>query len=180
MAVQNYKFEARKKSDQWVDFTASDPNSTEKILLRLIESKQAATVVGVDAVRKILETMQKRQFDKVILVGRQFTDAAQEEMVEKKIQRISEDYMPPVLPERLYLTINEYVDKLCKATCGKAPQEEAECSGFSRGAKCEIRTISDNAAFHFERGWAPLLRNDLRQLVSMQQQTKIPQFRGGS
>ena len=172
MAVQNYRFEERKKTDQWVDFTASDANTEEKILLRMIETKQNAAFVGVDAVRKILETMQHQQYDKAILVGRRFTDAAEQEMLEKNIPRISEEYMPPVLPERLYLTINEHVNALCKATCGKAPQEETECPGYSRGERCEIRTISDNAAFHFERGWTILLRNDLKKLVTITQSAK--------
>ena len=169
MAVQNYKFEERTKNDHWVDFTASDPTSEEKILLRVIDTKQATNYIGVDAVRKILETMQRQQFGKAVLVGRRFTDAAQLEMSEKNVQRISEDYMPPVLPERIFLTINEHVNNLCKMNCGKVPQQETECTGFSKGTKCGIRTISDNAAFHFERGWIPLLRNDLKKLVSMQQ-----------
>jgi hypothetical protein len=169
MAVQNYKFEERKKNAEWVDFTAYDPNSEEKILLRLIETKQDNIFVGVDAVRKILATMHRQQFGKAVLVGRRFTDAAQTEMSEKNVQSISEDYMPPVLPEKLYLTINEHVNNLCKMNCGKIPQKETECTGFLKGVKCGIRTISDNAAFHFERGWIPLLRNDLKKLVSMQQ-----------
>jgi hypothetical protein len=121
----------------------------------------------VDAVRKMLETMRDDDYDKGFLVGKRFTEAAELEMTEKNIQRISDDYMPPVSPERLFFTINEQVNGLCKTKCGKVPLTESDCDGYASGESCNIRIVSDNASFHFERGWITLLKNDFKKLSSI-------------
>jgi hypothetical protein len=173
MAVRNYKCEERKKWNEGVDLTASDILSDEKILLRLIEPRAKTGFVGVDAVRKMSEVMKSEEYDKGFLVGKRFTEAAEQEMTEQNIQRISDDYMPPITQERLYVTINDYVNDLCKTKCGEAPQKESDCEGYSEGHSCMIRIISDNASFHFERGWMNLLKNDFKKLVSIQDTIKV-------
>lgn len=35
---------------------------------------------------------------------------------------------------------------------------------------CNVRLISDNATFHFNRGWVPLLQDDLRSLLGLLQE----------
>jgi hypothetical protein len=163
MAVRNYSCEEREKWDEGIDITALDEASNEKILLRVVNSKSSSGVVGIDTVRKMLEVMEREDYDKGFLLGKGFTDAAKQEMVQKGIQRISERYMPTFKPERLFLRINNYVNDLCKVKCGKIPQKESDCKG-----DCRIRIISDNASFHFEHGWINLMKNDLKQLLSLQ------------
>ncbi len=163
MAVRNYSCEEREKWDEGIDITALDEASNEKILLRVVNSKSSSGVVGIDTVRKMLEVMEREDYDKGFLLGKRFTDAAKQEMVQKGIQRISERYMPTFKPERLFLRINNYVNDLCKLKCGKIPQKESDCKG-----DCRIRIISDNASFHFEHGWINLMKNDLKQLLSLQ------------
>jgi len=162
MAMRNYSCEEREKGEEGIDIIALDTASKEKVLLRIVESKSKSGFVGIDAVRKMLETMEREDYDKGFLFGKRFTDAAKHEMMENDIQRISEGYMPRFKPERLYLRINQYVNDLCKMKCGKIPEKESDCKG-----DCRIRIISDNASFHFEQGWINLMKKDFKQLLSL-------------
>jgi hypothetical protein len=162
MAMRNYSCEEREKGEEGIDIIALDTASKEKVLLRIVESKSKSGFVGIDAVRKMLETMEREDYDKGFLFGKRFTDAAKHEMMENDIQRISEGYMPRFKPERLYLRINQYVNDLCKMKCGKIPEKESDCKG-----DCRIRVISDNASFHFEQGWVNLMKKDLKLLLSL-------------
>ena len=162
MAMRNYSCEEREKWANGIDIIALDPISNEKILLRIVEPKSKSGFIGVDAVRKMMEAMKKEDFDKGVLFGKRFTDAAKNELTQNDIQRISEGYMPTLEPERLYLRINQYVNELCKAKCGKIPEKEADCKG-----DCRIRVVSDNASFHFEQGWINLMKKDLKQLLAL-------------
>ena len=162
MAMRNYNCEEREKWDEGVDIIASDMASNQKILLRIVESKSKSGFVGIDAVRKMVEAMDREDYDKGFLFGRRFTDAAKQELMQNDIQRISEGYMPTFKPERLFLRINQYVNDLCKVKCGKIPEKESDCKG-----DCRIRVISDNASFHFEQGWMNLMKKDLRLLLSL-------------
>jgi hypothetical protein len=168
MAVQDYSCKERGKWDEGIDITALDVKSKEKILLRVVTSKVKSGFIGIDAVREMLGVMERGDYDKGFLFGKRFTDAAKQEMAQNNIQRVSEKYVPPFKPERLYLRINQYVNKLCKVKCGRIPKEESDCK-----SNCRIRTISDNALFHFENGWIKLMENDLKQLLSLQNSKKV-------
>jgi len=163
MAVRNYSCEERENWDEGIDITALDEASNEKILLRVVNSKSSSGVVGIDTVRKMWDIMEREEYDKGFLLGKRFTDAAKQEMVQRGIHRISERCTPTFNPERLFLRINYYVNKLCKEKCGTIPQKESDCR-----SNCRIRIISDNAGFHFEHGWINLMKNDLKQLLSLQ------------
>ena len=162
MAMRNYSCEDREKGDEGVDITALDTASNEKVLLRIVETKTKSGFVGIDSVRKMVEAMEKEDYDKGVLFGKRFTDAAKQELTQNHIQRISEGYMPTFKPDRLYLRINQYVNGMCKTKCGKIPEKESDCKG-----DCRIRVISDNASFHFEQGWVNLMKKDLKQLLAL-------------
>jgi hypothetical protein len=162
MAMRNYSCEDREKWDEGVDITALDTASNEKVLLRIVETKSKSGFVGIDSVRKMVEAMEREEYDKGVLFGKRFTDAAKQELTQNHIQRISEGYMPTLKPERLYLRINQYVNDMCKTKCGKIPEKESDCKG-----DCRIRVISDNASFHFEQGWVNLMKKDLKQLLAL-------------
>jgi hypothetical protein len=168
MAVRDYSCEERGEWDEGIDITALDVKSKEKILLRVVTSKVKSGFIGIDAVREMLGVMERRDYDKGFLFGKRFTDSAKQKMMENGIQRFSEIYAPPFKPERLYLRINHYVKKLCKAKCGRIPKEEADCK-----SNCRTRVISDNALFHFENGWINLMKNDLKQLLALQNSKKV-------
>jgi hypothetical protein len=162
MAMRNYSCEDREKWDDGTDIIVLDTSSNEKVLLRIVETKSKSGFVGVDTVRKMLEAMEREDYDKGVLFGKRFTDAAKQELIQHHIQRISEEYMPTFKPERLYLRINQYVNELCKMKCGKIPEKASDCKD-----DCRIRIISDNASFHFEQGWVNLMKKDFKQLLSL-------------
>jgi hypothetical protein len=172
MALRNYKCEEKEKWDEGIDFTALNTTLDEKILLRVVEPKSKSGVVGVDTVKKMEEVMELENYDKGFLISRRFTDAAEQEMTQKNIQKISEERMLPFKPETLYLRINDYVNDLCKAKCGKIPKKKTDCKVYSSDYSCRVRTISDNASFHFKHGWINLLKNDLRQLLTLHNSEK--------
>jgi hypothetical protein len=167
MAMRNYNCEEREKWDEGVDIIASDMASNQRILLRIVESKSKSGFVGIDAVRKMVEAMDREDYDKGFLFGKRFTDAAKQELMQNDIQRISEGYMPTFKPDRLFLRINQYVNDLCKVKCGKIPEKESDCKG-----DCRIRVISDNASFHFEQGWINLMKKDFKRLLEMSNSKK--------
>lgn len=167
MSMRNYSCEEREEWDQGMDITALDEESNEKVLLRIVEPKSRSGFVGVDAVREMLEAMEREDYDKGVLLGKKFTVAAKRQLMENDIQRISESHTPRFKPERLYVRINNYVNDLCKAKCGKIPKKESDCKG-----DCRIRIISDNASFHFEQGWIKLMKNDLKQLLAIRDSKK--------
>ncbi len=160
--MQNFSCENREEWERGTDITALDEKSNEKVLLRIVEPRSKSGFIGIDAVREMLEAMEREDYDKGVLFGKKFTVAAKRELKENDIQRISELYMPKFKPEKLYLRINRYVNDLCKEKCGKIPKKESDCK-----SNCRIRVISDNAFFHFEQAWVKLMKNDLKQLLAI-------------
>lgn len=169
MAVRGYEDEERQRWDDGIDLIASHGESDDKMLLRVItEPKSKSGVVGVDNIRDIRKDLPLEDYDKVVLIGRSFTSAAQEELRREGIEFVSEKYMPYFKLETLYATIQSCIDYLCQAKCGLIPKKESDCKGYSEGRySCKVRLISDDATFHLERGWRKLLQNDLKQLLAI-------------
>ena len=167
IAVRNYRCENRKRRFDGFDFSVLDANSTEKILVRSIEPQTKAGFVGVDDVKKMAKEMKNQNFDRGVFISKRFTVAAEEEMALRKIQQVSDVYMPPVKTEDLYLTIGDCADRQCRAKCGNVPARKSECQSLADGTPCRVRTISNNAIFHLEHGWLNLLNEDLMQLLSL-------------
>jgi hypothetical protein len=167
IAVKNLKFEKREKWSDGIDFTTSDVISDEKTLVRVIEPRSKAGFVGADDVKNMLKVMRRKDCARGFIIGKRFTDAATQEMSLCNIQQVSDEYMPPVKTENIILTINDCVNSLCRTQCGAIPMKESECKGRLKESLCRVRSISDDALFHFERGWIDLMKNDLRQLLLM-------------
>ena len=169
MVIRGYESKGRKRRDKGIDLTASRAESDEKILLRVITKPRTKSgVVGVDAVREMSEALEREGYDKGVLVGRRFSSGAKEKMSREGIEMVSEKVMPSFKPQRLYVTINKLIENLCEAKCGRVPEKESDCKGYSKGQySCEIRVISDDASFHFEHGWSSLLQNDLKRLLAI-------------
>jgi len=170
MTVRDYKFEEKQRCDGGTDFSALDVKSNDRILLRVVtEPKTRSGVVGVDVVRTMVETMEDGNYDKGVLISERFSKAAKNEMRQESIQMISEKFMPQFNPQRLYLRIQDCVDDLCEAKCGKIPKTESDCEGkdLENHYSCKIRLISDNAAFHYDNAWLNFLQADLTQLLTL-------------
>jgi hypothetical protein len=165
MAIRKYTCTKTERRSERIDVTASNA-SNEKILLRSIEP-QGAGFVGVDEVKKMIRVMKNEKYNTGILIGRRFTTAAVQEMRLGKIQQVSDEYMPPFDTENLFLAIANCVDEQCKAKCGKIPLKKSDCTGYLHGNPCRVRALSDNSIFHFKRDWINLMKNDLKQLLSL-------------
>jgi len=172
IALRNYKCERKKKRIDGIDFSVLDAASDEKILMRAMDPLNKAGFVGVDDVKRMLKDMKTQKCDRGVLISRRFTVAASEEMALGKIQQVSDGYMPPASPQNIYVTLNDRVSTLCKENCGTASSKQSDCQSWRDSSECRVRTISNNASFHFERGWASLLSEDLRQLLSLPKNLK--------
>jgi hypothetical protein len=170
LAVRGYETMDIRKKERLVDFTVSPQKSDDKILVRvIIETPSKSGYIGVDSVRKMSDSLEKRGYDKGVLVGKRFTEAAKNEMKKNKIEMISDVVKPSFKSTKLFSTINEYTQKLCKTKCGKIPTKDSDCKGYTDGHySCDIRLTSDNADFHFERGWTSFLENDLMKLLTIE------------
>jgi hypothetical protein len=173
MAIRDYEKEATHRHKEGIDFVASQAESDDKVLLRVITKPRGRSgTVGVDVVDEMVDTMKREDYDKGILISERFSTAAKEEMRREDIQMISEDFAPRLEPVELYFKMREYVDSLCKAKCGQVPEKKSDCKGISEGHHtCKIRLIINNASFHFERGWVNLLKQDFNQLISIRNQS---------
>ena len=168
-AVRDYENRRIRRKEKKVDLTVSPSNSDDKILIRVItEAKSKSGYVGVDTVRKMSEVLEKRNYDKGILIGKRFTEAAKSEMKQGNIEAVSERITPHFKVERLYFTIEGCIENLCKAKCGHVPMKKSDCKGYIDGIySCDVRLISDNASFHLEHGWVGFLEKDLAKLLAI-------------
>ena len=169
-AIRNYENRRVQRRERQVDFTVSPSGSDDKILIRVItESKSKSGYISMDTVKEMSEFLKKRKYDKGILVGKQFTKAAESEMERENIEAVSERISPYFKLKRLYSVVKDFVDNLCKAKCGLVPLEESDCKGYVDGHyACDVRLVSDNASFHFEHGWTDFLEKDLARLLAIE------------
>jgi len=169
-AVRDYEKRRTRRKGRMVDFTVSPSKSDDKILIRVItEAKSKSGYVSVDTVREMNNILEKRNYDKGILIGKRFTEAAKSEMERENIEAVSERITPHFKLERLYSTIDRCVRNLCRAKCGRVPMKESDCKGYVDGHySCDVRMISDDASFHLEHGWIGFLEMDLAKLLAME------------
>jgi hypothetical protein len=173
-AVRDYEQKRTSTKERRVDFTVSPTDNDKKILIRVItEPKSKSGYVSVDTVHQMIDFLEKNKYDKGILVGKKFTNAAKREMKKADIEMVSEAFSPSFKIQSLYSTIGDYVEKLCKIKCGKIPKKDSDCKGIDNGHySCKIRLVSDNADFHFEKTWVNFLERDLVKLLSIEKDLK--------
>ncbi len=173
MAIRDYENEAIRSNKEGIDFVASQAESDDKVLLRVVTNPRGRSgTVGVDVVNEMVDTIRQENYDRGILISERFSTAAKDVMRREGIQIISENFTPRYEPIELYSKMREYIDSLCKAKCGSSPKKKSECKGISDGHyTCKIRLLSDNASFHLKRGWVNLLKQDFKQLISLRDQT---------
>ena len=169
-AIRDYESSRTRRKEKNVDFTVSPSKSDDRILIRVVtEPKTKSGYVGVDTVKEMSAVLKRRNYDKGILIGKRFTQAAKREIKREGIEAVSERITPHFKVERLYLVINNYVENLRRAKCGHVPIKESDCKGYVDGHySCDVRLISDNSSFHFERGWIDFLERDLARLLAIE------------
>ena len=165
VAIRGYKVIKTRTKANCTDVTASDA-SNKKVLLRSLEP-QGNESIDVNDVKAMVQVIKKEEYDIAILIGKRFQDSAVQETIKEKIQRVSDEYMPPYNVENLYQAIFTCVDAHCIGKCGKVPVTKSDCQVKKGAEPCGIRSLSDNASFHFEHGWTGLLKNDLKLALAL-------------
>jgi len=171
-AVRDYEKTKINSKEKRVDFTVSPLDNNKKILIRAItETKTKSGYVGIDTVKEMVDFLKTKDYDKGILIAKKFTTGAKKAGKKSSMELISDNYTPNFTLDRLFSTINSYVEKLCKEKCGKVPTEESDCKGYSEGNySCDVRLISDNADFHNEKEWKDFLERDLIKLLTIEKE----------
>jgi hypothetical protein len=159
MAVRGYKNVKKEKTANFTDVTAVD-SLNRKVLLRTIEPL-TSEYINVDDVKNMAEAVKRDNYDSAILISRQFTDKALEEMTKQKIQHVSEDYMPPFDIQELYLAIIDCANNQCQKKCGKVHLVIPDCDEKTSDY-CKIKALAVDAKNHFEDGTIGLLKNDIK------------------
>ena len=162
MAVRGYKTVKKEKNANFTDVTALD-NLNKKVLLRIIEPLRNE-YIDINDVRNMTQLIQRETFDYAILLSRKFTDKAVNEMIQQKIEHVSDDHMPPFDIEKLYSAILYCVNSQCEKKCGEA---KSDCSEKKAAILCKIRPLAENAKAHFEEGLVGLLKNDLKVALAL-------------
>jgi hypothetical protein len=159
MAVRGYKSVKKQRNANFTDVTALD-NCNNKVLLRIIEPL-TAEYIGINDVKNMAEAIKHDNYDSAILISKQFTDNALKEMSKRKIQHVSDDYMPPFDIQELYLAIVDRANSHCQKKCGKVLLVITECNEQTADL-CKTKALAVAAKRHFEEGTVGLLKNDLK------------------
>ena len=99
--------------------------------------------IGSDQISAIEEKLDEKDVDKIIVFGKKFTKSARDELNEVGIEFFSSEgsIISSQNPEKLYIRTQNMMNNICKIQCGKIPQNESECKGYSKHEimckKCE-------------------------------------------
>ena len=170
--LRNYEVEDVHNCENSIDITASQPNSEDTVLMRILpDSKTGLNRIGVKEVQRIKEELEEEDHEKVIIFANRITTSAKKELREEDIEFFTKKkkMLSTLQPQQVYPTLLESIDKLCQIKCGHIPQSEEDCKGYTKEGHytCKVRLISDNADFHSKRGWRSLLSKDLDTLLKM-------------
>jgi hypothetical protein len=164
MAVRGYKSIKRQQNSNFTDVTALD-TSNNKVLLRIIEPL-TTEYIGINDVKSMAEAVKRDSYDSAILISKQFTDNALEEMSKQKIQYISEDYMPPFDIQELYLAIVNCANSQCQKKCDKVLLGITDCNEKAANL-CKTKALVVAAKRHFEEGTVGLMKNDRKMPLAL-------------
>lgn len=165
IAIRGYTNIKKESKDNYTDISALD-NSNNRVLLRVIDPI-GNKYVDLNDVKNLTELVKREAYDSAIIISKNFTDGAANEMDKQKIQLVSEKYMPPFSIEDLYLAIVNHAGKQCTKKCGKSMLEISDCDGTENADLCRMRTLALKAKGHFEEGDVGLLKNDLKVALAL-------------
>ena len=151
-----------------IDYVASDDNHGKKLLRLIIDPQLNLSKADMKKTTKIVKSLEKEDFEDVVIMAEEFTESARGLLREKKIKYISPDTKPRYSVFELMDAIQRLTHELCRAKCGRVPKSESDCEGYQdHKYTCPARRISDNSDFHAERGWVSLLIKDFSTLVKL-------------
>jgi hypothetical protein len=155
-----------------VDYVAEE-GGERKLLRVMVGPKFNASRAFVKTVEETQEDLEEEGYDEVILLAERFTSSSRERVVrDDDFEWITMNRRPHSLTD-LANAVQMKTMELCDARCGGYPEREEDCEGYVDGEyTCPVRRVSDDADFHAEMGWLPLLMNDFSRLVEIQRETE--------
>lgn len=169
--LHGYEMEGINTEIGSIDYIASGDDDEEKLLRVIIDPWLNAGKLDFKKTTKIVESLEKEDYDEVVIMAEEFTEASLRILRENNI-----DYLSPTMKPRYSIfevmdAIQRLTHELCRAKCGKVPTREGDCKGHQEGEyTCPVRLVSDNADFHAERKWPWLLKKDFSQLVNLRRE----------
>jgi len=144
MELRGYEEENIQRSDDIINIKTANSNNDEKVLLHIVnDSDLKSGGIGSDQISVIEEKLKEKDVDKIIVFGKKFTKLARDELNEVGIEFFSSEgsIISSQDPENLYFRIQNMINNICKIQCGKIPENESECKGYSKHEimckKCE-------------------------------------------
>ena len=135
MELRGYEEEKIQRSDDVINIKASDSNDDEKVLLHIVsDSNLKSGGVGSDQVSVIEGELEREDVDKIIVFGKKFTKSAREALNEVGIEFFSseENIVSSQNPRDLYTRAQNLINNICTIKCGKIPEKESDCKGYSK------------------------------------------------
>ena len=166
--LHGYKLEETNDEIGSIDYVASGDDHGKRLLRVIIDPWLNAGKVDFKKSTKIVESLEKEDYDEVIIMAGEFTEAAKRILRENNINYTSPNTKPRYSLFELIEAIQRLTHELCISKCGKVPTTEGDCKGYQDGEyTCQVRRISDDADFHAERGWQWLLMKDFSKIVTL-------------
>lgn len=178
-AIHGYEREGINEEIGSIDYVASGDGQGEKLLRVIPEPEPNPSRVYFEMTTRIVESLEKEDYDEVVIMAEDFTDASKKLLREENIEYMTPDTRPRYSIFELIDAIHRVTYELCRAKCGRVPMSEVDCEGYQPSVRkghqagkytCPVRLISDNADFHAERGWKWLLKKDFSQLVTLRKE----------
>jgi hypothetical protein len=129
MEIEGYEQESIKKNENTIDIKASKPDSDRTVLMHIVTSDN----IGVNQARETIQMLEEEEVDKLIVFANKFTKKGKEKLNEENIGFFSEEIsvLSAIPLRKLYPTVVDYVNQLCKLKCGLIPKSASDCKGYS-------------------------------------------------
>ena len=166
--LHGYEIEGINDEIGSIDYIASSDDHGKRLLRVIINPQLNVSKVNNKTAIKIVESLEKEDYDEIVIMAEEFTEAAERLLRENNITCISPNTKPRYSIFELIDAIQRLTHELCISKCGKVPTSERDCNGYQDGKyTCPVRFISDNSDFHAERGWIWLLSKDFSKLIKI-------------
>jgi len=154
-----------------VDYVSKRDDDEKKLLRVIVDPEFNASKAYFETTRKTLDAVENGYYDEATIMAERFTKASKRlARKEENLEYVSSEHGHYSLIE-LMDAIQKVTRELCEAECGKFPTRAEDCQGYQDGEYlCPVRRVSDDADFHAERGWLPLLMNDFSRLVALRRE----------
>lgn len=173
--IHGYEFKDTNNEVGSIDYVLKEKGEGVKLLMIISDKKSGKSKATHKKTKKTIESLENEGYSEILIVAEEFTRGAIKLIEEREdMDYLSPDvWQPHSLPEMVQ-AIQKKTEELCKLICGKVPTTEEECKGYHKDGivsryTCEVRLVSDKSDFHAKMGWTPLLIDDFKKLIDIQE-----------